>query len=201
MSHDRHDWRPHQSSDTRDKRLSWDLWKLNPQQRKENSSGKRIATTEALQTWADEQLSILKTKGATVEQLYWAASNLSNADLDPIDAISFPVVFPNSQYNLLPFENMFNLLQQTQIACLKSRRLEFAETNVPPMVIENLPTLRPVTSGNLIRLDMDGARPKHPFSLLGCLDRLSQTAGPRADIRNQAVAVTNYAWSHGRTPH
>jgi hypothetical protein len=72
---------------------------------------------------------------------------------------------------------MFNLLQQTQIACLKSRRLEFAETNVPPMVIENLPTLRPITSGNLIRLDMDGARPKHPFSLLGCLDRLLRQRG------------------------
>jgi hypothetical protein len=72
----------------------------------------------------------------------------------------------------MPFEDIFRLLHQTQIACLKSRRLEFAETNIQPVVIDNLPTLRPVTNGNLIKLEIDGGRPKYAFSLLGCLDRL-----------------------------
>jgi hypothetical protein len=143
-----------------------------PATAKRDPSNKRVATTEALQSWANEQLSILKKRGATVEQLYWAASNLSNADLDPIDAISFPVFLSNNQYVLMPFEDIFRLLQQTQIACLKSRRMEFAETNIQPIVIDNLPTLRPASAGNLIRLEMEGGRPKYPFSLLGCLDRL-----------------------------
>ena len=143
-----------------------------PATAKRDASGKRVATAEALESWANEQLSILKKKSATIEQLYWAASNLSNADLDPIDAISFPVFWPNQQYVLMPFEDIFRLLQQTQIACLKSRQHEFAETNIQPLVIDNLPTLRPASTGNLIRLEMDGGRPKYPFSLLGCLDRL-----------------------------
>lgn len=133
---------------------------------------RKVATLETLQSWANEQLAILKERGATVEQLYWAASNLSNADLDPIDAISFPVLLPGNQYVLMPFEQIFNLLQQTQIVCLKSRQHDFAETNVQLMTLDNLPTLRPVTAGNLIRVQMDGAVPKFPFSLIGCLDRL-----------------------------
>jgi hypothetical protein len=139
---------------------------------KRDSSGKKVATAEALQPWANEQLSILKQKGATVEQLYWAASNLSNLDLDPIDAISFPLLLGNNQYVLTPFEAIFGLLQQTPIACLKTRRTEFAETNIQPLVIDNLPTLRPLTAGSLIRLELEDGRPKYPFSLLGCLDRL-----------------------------
>ena len=65
-------------------------------------SGKRIATTETLESWAKEQLVILKKKGAKIEQLYWAASHLSNLDLDPIDAISFPVILSQDQFALMP---------------------------------------------------------------------------------------------------
>jgi hypothetical protein len=118
-----------------------------PATAKRDVSGKRVASIDVLQCWANEQLSILKEKGASVDQLYWAASNLSNAELDPIDAISFPVLLPNDQYVLMPFENIFQLLQQTQIACLKSRRMEFAETNIQPYVIDGLPTLRPAGPG------------------------------------------------------
>jgi hypothetical protein len=143
-----------------------------PATAKRDPSGERAATAEDLELWANEQLSLLKNKGASIEQLYWAASNLSNVGLDPIDAISFPVLFSNNQHVLMPFEAIFSVLQQTQIACLKSRRHNFAEVNIQPIVIDNLPTLRPASAGNLITVEMDGGRPKHPFSLLGCLDRL-----------------------------
>lgn len=140
---------------------------------KRESSGKKVAAPEALSSWASEQVSILKMRGATIEQLYWAASNLSNGDLDPIDAISFPLLLPpNNQYVLMSFEQIFHILQQTRIACLKSRRLDFAETNIQPIVIDNLPTLRPASGGNLIRLELEDGRPKYPFSLIGCLERL-----------------------------
>ncbi|OPF93252.1 Chaperone protein HtpG [Rhodopseudomonas palustris] len=135
-------------------------------------SAKKVATQETLQSWADEQLSILKKNKATVDQLYWAASNLANAELDPIEAISFPVLMPDKRYALMPFEEIFRLLQRTPIACLKSRTHDFAETHFGPMLIDNLPTLRPITTGSLIRVHLDGAVPKYPFSLIGCLDRL-----------------------------
>jgi hypothetical protein len=97
-------------------------------------------------------LPILKSKNATIDQLYWAASNLSNADLDPIEAISFPVLLPNNQYVLMPFEQIFRLLQQTQIACLKSRQSEIAEEHIQPLVINNLLTLRPAGPDGLVML-------------------------------------------------
>lgn len=134
--------------------------------------GSKVASTEVLQSWAKEQVSILQQRNATVEQLYWAASSMANLDLDPIDVIKFPVFLPNGGLSLLTFEQIFNVLQQTQIACLKSRMTEFAETNLQPLVIDGLPTLRPLAAGNLIRLHMENGRPKHPLSLLGCLDRL-----------------------------
>jgi hypothetical protein len=133
---------------------------------------KRVASAEVLQSWADEQVSILRRRGASPEQLYWAASNMSNLDVDPIDVISFPVLLPNNQYILLTFEQIFNTLQQTPIACVMSRQTEFAETNIQPVVVDHLPTLRPLTAGSLIRLQMENGRPKYPLSLIGCLDRL-----------------------------
>jgi Histidine kinase-, DNA gyrase B-, and HSP90-like ATPase len=134
--------------------------------------GKKVASSEVLQSWATEQVSILKQRNATPEQLYWAASSMSNLDVDPVDVINFPVVLPNNQYTLLTFEEIFNALQQTPVACLKSRQSEFSEINIAPLVIDGLPTLRPLWAGNLIRLHMENGRPKYSLSLLGCLDRL-----------------------------
>lgn len=132
----------------------------------------KIATTETLQTWASEQISILKSNNATREQIYWAASSMSNLNLDPIVAINFPVIQPTQQLVLLTFEEIFDLLSNTPIACLKSRQSEFADTNLPPFILDGLPTLRPLGPGNLIRAHIENGRPKYPESLLGCLDRL-----------------------------
>ena len=132
----------------------------------------KIASTETLQVWASEQISILKRNNATREQMYWAASHMSNLNLDSIDAINFPVVQPDQQYVLLTFEEIFNLLRHTSIACLKSRQNEFAEINLPPIILDGLPTLRPLGPGNLIRANFENGRPKYSESLLGCLDRL-----------------------------
>lgn len=53
---------------------------------------KKVAPTEVLQSWANDQVRILKERNAIPLQLYWAASNMSNLDIDPIDVIHFPVV-------------------------------------------------------------------------------------------------------------
>ena len=133
---------------------------------------KRIEPVEVLQAWADQQVSILRERKANPEQLYWAASNMSNMELDPIDAILFPLFLPGNQLALLTFDQIFNTLERTAIACIKSRRLDFAEINIPPVVVDGLPTLRPLSAGNLIRLSLKDGRPTYPQSLLGCLDRL-----------------------------
>ena len=83
-------------------------------------AGKPVASPEVLQSWANEQISILKARNATLEQFYWAASNISNFDLDPVDVIIFPVLLGNNQITLLTFEQIFDVLQQTSIACLKN---------------------------------------------------------------------------------
>jgi hypothetical protein len=134
---------------------------------------KKVAPTEVLQSWANEQVSLLKGRNATPEQLYWAASNMSNLDIDPVDVISFPIMLPsNQQYILMTFEQVFGVLQQSPIACLRTRQTEFIETNIQPMVVDGLPTLRPVSAGNLVRAQLEKGAPKFPLSLLGCLDRL-----------------------------
>jgi hypothetical protein len=138
---------------------------------------KKAAPPEVLQSWANEQIAILKDRNASIEQLYWAASNMSNFDLDPVDVISFPLLLPDNQCRLLTFEQILNVLQQTPIACLKSRQTEFAETNIQPLVIDRLPTLRPLTGGNLIRLHMENGKPKYRSSMIGCLDRLVARQG------------------------
>jgi hypothetical protein len=135
-------------------------------------AARKVAPIEVLQSWANEQVSILKERNATPEQLYWAASNMSNLEIDPVDVIIFPVLLPNSQVVLWTFEEIFSALQQTPIACLRSRQTELAETNIQPLVINGIPTLRPLSAGNLVRLHMENGRPRYPLSLLGCLDRL-----------------------------
>lgn len=133
---------------------------------------KKIASVQTLQSWANEQISILKNNNATPEQIYWAASSMANLNLDPIDAINFPVIQPNQQYVLLTFEEIFNILQQTPIACLQCRQTGFAEINLTPIIIDGLPTLRPLGAGSLIQARIENGRPKYPEGLLGCLDRL-----------------------------
>lgn len=140
-------------------------------------SARKVATTEALQSWANEQASLLKAGDSTKEQLYWASSHMANIDVDPIGIIHFPVVLPNDQYTLFTFDELFDAMQKTALACLKGRLTEFAESNIQPLVIDGLPTLRPLSGGNLIRLNIENGRPKFPLSLLGCLDRLVRQRG------------------------
>jgi hypothetical protein len=140
-------------------------------------SGMKVAPTEVLQTWANEQISILRQKGATQEQLYWAASNLSNLDLDPIEIISFPLVYPNGTIILTTFDDIFDILVSTPIPSLMHRQTKFSETHVGLFSIDGLPTLRPLSTGNLIRLELENGHPKYPTSLLGCLARLALRRG------------------------
>jgi hypothetical protein len=137
----------------------------------------KASPVEVLQSWADEQISILKAKGASLNQLYWAASNMSNLDIDPIDSIIFPVFMPNNQVNLLLIDDLLQLLKQTKIGCLKMRQSDFADTHIQPVIFDGLPTLRPLGNGNLIRMNMEMGKPKFQNSLLGCLDRLVTRRG------------------------
>lgn len=138
---------------------------------------KKVIPIDVLQTWADEQISLLAESNATAEQLYWAASNMANLDLDPIEIINFPVLFPTGQYVLIQFDQLFLTLQQTALSCLIQRQHQFCETHMPPVAIDNLPTLRPLSPGNLIRCERENNRPKFPTSLIGCLDRLVRQKG------------------------
>jgi hypothetical protein len=83
-------------------------------------------------------------------------------------------MLPNNQqqYFLMKFDQVFGVLQQSPIACLRTKQTGFIETNIPPMAIDGLPTLRPVSAGNLVRAQLENGAPKFPLSLLGCLDRL-----------------------------
>lgn len=138
---------------------------------------KKAIPNDVLQSWAKEQISILKEQNATPEQLYWAASNMSNLDLDPIEIINFPVILPSGEYVLMQFEQLFSTLQQSALSCLINRTIGFAETYTPPTVIQGLPTLRPLSNGNLIHIKLENNRPEFPTSLIGCLDRLVRKEG------------------------
>src|SRR3569832_318563 len=139
---------------------------------------KKIAPPEVLQAWANEQISILKGRSPTLEQFYWMASSMANLDLDPIDIINFPIVNPaDGQISLMQFDQLFDVLQKTPIASLMHRQTGFSETNVPPVVIGGLPTLRPLSTGCLIRLSVENGRPNYLASLLGCLLRLVEQRG------------------------
>ena len=140
-------------------------------------SGKKVAPTEVLQTWADGQISILRQKNASQEQLYWAASNLSNLELDPIEIISFPLVYSNGTVSLKTFDEIFEILVSSPIPSLMHRQTQFSETNVGLVCIDGIPTLRPLSAGNLIRLELENGHPKYPTSLLGCLARLAARRG------------------------
>jgi hypothetical protein len=140
-------------------------------------SGKRTAPLEALQNWANEQIAILREKNASQQQLYWAASNLSNLDLDPIEIISFPLVCPNGTIVLKTFDEIFDILVSSPIPSLMHRQTQFSETHVGLICIDGLPTLRPLSPGSLIRLELEDGQPKYPTSLLGCLARLTQQRG------------------------
>jgi hypothetical protein len=140
-------------------------------------SGTRVAPTEVLQTWGNEQISILMQKGASREQLYWAASNLSNLELDPIEIIYFPLVYPGGNIILKNIDEVLDVLATSAIPSLVHQQTKFSETNVGLFCIDNLPTLRPLTTGNLIRMELENGAPKYPTSLLGCLARLASRRG------------------------
>ena len=135
----------------------------------------KIASIESLQSWANEQIAILKENHATPHQIYWAASNIANLKLDPIDFITFPIILPKENPNglfLLPFQSLLNILTQGPIALLICRDHPMAEVNLPFTSIDNLPTLRPLGPGSLISTQIVNGKCKQPFSLIGCLERL-----------------------------
>jgi hypothetical protein len=152
-------------------------------------AAKRIAPTAVLQAWANEQVAMLVEKNASPVQLYWAASNMANLEVDPIDIIHFPVFFTNTQCALLTFDQVFNLLQQTPIGCLTVRQTEFADTNLQPILIDGRPTLRPLHGGNLIRVSMENGKPKYPLSLIGLLDRLVARRGRELAYETKPVPL------------
>lgn len=138
---------------------------------------KKAIPNEVLQSWAKEQISILKEQNATPQQLYFAASNMANLDLDPIEIINFPVMLPSGLYVLMPFEQLFSTLKQSALSCLINGKIGFADTYTPPTTIQGLPTLRPVSNGSLIQIKLENNRPVYPRSLIGCLDRLVRKEG------------------------
>jgi hypothetical protein len=101
---------------------------------------------------------------------------MSNLELDPIEIISFPIFLPN-QYILMTFDQVFKLLQVNPIACIKMRQIDIADINSQPLTVDGLPTLRPLSAGNLIGLAIENGKPKTSFSLVGCLDRLAIKRG------------------------
>ncbi|SDA53829.1 MULTISPECIES: ATP-binding protein [unclassified Janthinobacterium] len=140
-------------------------------------SGIRVAPIGVLQTWANEQISILTKKGAAREQLYWAASNLANLELDPIEIISFPLVYPGGKIALKTIDEILDILALSPIPSLVHQQTNFSETNIGLFCIDDLPTLRPLTNGNLIQMQLENGQPKFPTSLLGCLARLASQRG------------------------
>lgn len=150
---------------------------------------KKIVSPDVLRDWADGQLAILKSENATREQLYWAASNICNLDLDPIEAIHFPLVLADNRITLLTFEEIFNILQNSSIPCLVSRQFQFAETNLPLTVIDGLPTLRPLSAGSLIRVNLENGKPLFPESLIGCLDRLVSRRGRELEYEIKPLSM------------
>lgn len=138
---------------------------------------KKAIPKDILQSWANEQISILKERNSSSERIYWAASNMSNLDLDPIEVISFPIFFPSGEYVLMTFHDLYEIMLKTPISCLMSRQSSLADTYTHPVSVGGLPTLRPLSNGNLIQLKLENNTPKFPNSLIGCLHRLIHKEG------------------------
>ncbi|AZP13958.1 HD domain-containing protein [Undibacterium parvum] len=155
-------------------------------------SGTKVAPTGVLQAWANEQILILRQKNASQEQLYWAASNLSNLELDPIEIISFPLVYPDFTVVLKTFDEIFDILVSSPIPSLMNRQCNFSETNLGFVCIDGLPTLRPLSAGNLIHLELENGHPKYPWSLLGCLARLVSRRGRELEYEVKPNVLTTF---------
>jgi len=156
-------------------------------------SYKKVISSEKLQLWANEQIAILRARNLTPIQLYWMASNMSNLDIDPIEIINFPVLLDQGRYMILNLDQVLEILQSTGLSSPISRHADFCETNVPPFIVNELPTLRPITNGNLIRFAVENGRAKYPTSFLGCLERMVLRNGQELTYETKTnIATTGF---------
>ena len=151
-------------------------------------SQKKVASIETLQAWANEQIDILRGTVKAPINWYWVASHMANLELDPISILPFPIISGQNMVQFLAPDQVLDLLKQSKLSMGISQH-DLAEINMPYMGIENLPTLRPLGPGNLIRCAIEDAKPKFGNGLIGCLDRYVRGQGRKISYSTRPTPV------------
>ncbi|WP_426315332.1 HD domain-containing protein [Methylobacterium fujisawaense] len=163
----------------------------------EAGSAKREARTQpkvsqaALQSWADDQMSILRS--LNIEPLQWVSASYAFADLDIDPTLVFhTVVSRGHSLSVMTLDEIVEYISHSPIAIFKSGFMHHVETHHNQISYEDYLLFRPLRHGTFLSLELKDERPVKQNSFLGCLYRKADTLGLKLEIEiRNSVADTN----------
>lgn len=141
-----------------------------PNSAKRESSERPRATGQSIQNWADDQITILRSK--SVSDLEWCHATMSLCDLglDPTDIATVGFI-ESGKFFTTDLRSSLNMAMDKGIAIFKPASISIVETHTRH-THQDLPTFFPFKNGAFLDLNMDNNNiPCNRYSFIGCLYR------------------------------
>jgi hypothetical protein len=135
-----------------------------------------VASEEALQEWADEQVRILPAKSEFPAEWYLAACSLADLGIDPIQ-ISTVVLHFGDKIGMVDLDDAVSIAASRGIAFFQSQHMKRVEHYYREGPYLAYPTFWPITNSAYISLERGDDGPTGRTSFLSCLFRRAKERG------------------------
>jgi len=138
--------------------------------------GKPVAPPSVINDWVNEQLRLLSERQLTIPELLGLTNNLSTLNCDPSPYLH-AVFFKGQQALVLTLDQIVQVMKSEPVAFFKFRMMNHVDSYVQQPAYQHYLTFKPVTNSPFLSLELEGAVPKNPNSLIGCLHRSATKDG------------------------
>jgi hypothetical protein len=162
-----------------------------PKSAKRDATDMPAASRDVLESWAREQVEILKVEN--VEPLEWASVTCSLCDmkLDPYEVFRAVIMLGDKAY-IQTLQEIFELSKTRGIAVFKASFGDHIDTHTAQKSYGEYPTLRPLRNSGFLSLERIEGSAKDKFSFIGCLERYAQAQNYAVDIETTPHVVPSY---------
>src|SRR5690606_20443978 len=116
--------------------------------------GEYVASSDSIDAWAQEQISLLDFKAMTDIEKYAVASSLSYFEVDPIDVASIPLVI-DKILNFYTFSDLARLALRIPIVIFKSDYMDCIDVYHTIDNVDGAGLIRPLSAGKLLAIKMN----------------------------------------------
>ncbi|HAT8542816.1 HD domain-containing protein [Vibrio vulnificus] len=129
------------------------------------------ASQESIKQWADEQIKLLITKGATPLEFSILAQGLCELNIDPID-IGYVLVRDHfSKLDFLKFKDLAERSSSTDIVFIQCGDIDHLDLDTKISTLPNALIICPLKGSKFLSLALKDEKPENEYSILGCLYR------------------------------